>query len=130
MEPLFVRDLLYHVFLGIFTLSEIAVILRLKFRIDRSGLITLLIFQVIFLLRSLNSMIHMNNSPEFLLIQSANQSLIWTALYYFTFELRLIYLTVASSSMTVYLICLKYLSRLRKVLIGFILCIYMPLMAA
>ncbi len=102
---------------------------RLKLRVDRSGVITLMIFTFIFLLRALDGFISESNSPPFLIMVSVSQSLIWSALYYFTFELRLIYLTITSASKLEYFNGLTKLVKIRIIVLGLLVFFYLPVMA-
>ena len=124
-----IRDICDYVGLGLLVSAELFMFYRLRLKVDRAGMITLMIFTLILFLRALDGLISESNSPPFLLLVSVTQSLIWSALYYFTFELRLIYLTIVSSSKFEYFMALPKLARLRIVVLGILVFFYLPIMA-
>ncbi len=64
-------------------------LVRLKFRIDFSGLLTLLIHFSVSLLRVLNDNVEVKESWQLVLLV-VGSNLVWFSLYYFTSELQLI----------------------------------------
>jgi len=125
-----IRDICDYVALTLLILAELIMYCRLRLKVDRAGVITLMIFTFIFLLRALDGLISESNTPPFLIMVSVTQSLIWSALYYFTFELRLIYLTITSGSKLEYIQNLTKLANMRIVVLSLLTFFYLPLMAA
>ena len=82
------------------------------------------------LLRSINPYITERRSPTFVFLNSVAQTLIWNAIYYFTFEMRLIYLTIVSGNKREFFGKLPNLARLRIIVLAVLTLIYLPLMGA
>ena len=70
---------------------ELFVFIRLRFKMDKSGIWTLLIYLLISILRIINVFF---NKVEGLIVVMT--SLIWFSLHYFTFEMWLIKITLLS----------------------------------
>ena len=72
----------------ILTLVEGFVFLKLRFRLDISGLLTLILHYVVTVLRIIN---HYQpfNSPVQIFINLLGSYLIWFSFYYFTIEMKL-----------------------------------------
>jgi hypothetical protein len=98
--------------------------------VDRAGLVTLVIYTITMLLRSIEPFITERRSPTFGLMNSVVQTLIWNAIYYFTFEMRLIYLTIVSDNKSEFFIKLPKLASLRLIVMLVLTLIYLPLMGA
>ena len=97
---------------------------------DHGGLVTLVIYTITMLLRSIEPFITERRTPTFGLLNSVAQTLIWSAIYYFTFEMRLIYLTIVSSNKSEFFGKLPSLARLRLIVMVVLTLIYLPLMGA
>jgi hypothetical protein len=70
---------------------ELWIFVRLRFKVDKSGILTLLIHLLITIIRIINVSIE---NLEVLIVVIA--ILIWFSLHYFTFEMWLIKITLAS----------------------------------
>ena len=82
------------------------------------------------LLRSIDPLTTERKSPTFVLMSSVAQTLIWSAIYYFTFEMRLVYLTLVSGNKIEFFSKLPSLANLRITILAVLLLIYLPLMGA
>ena len=71
---------------SILTLVELYVLIRLRFKIDFSGLLTLLIHFSVSLLRVMNNNIDIKGAFQYVFLV-VGSNLIWFSLYYFTSEL-------------------------------------------
>jgi hypothetical protein len=71
---------------SILTLIELFVLIRLRFKIDFSGLLTLLIHFSVSLLRVMNNNIGIKAAFQYVFLV-VGSNLIWFSLYYFTSEL-------------------------------------------
>ena len=70
------------------------VLIRLRFKVDRSGILTLLLHVISSILRILRSFLNIKVEP---LVVVAG-ILIWISLYYFTFEMQFIKITLTSEN--------------------------------
>jgi hypothetical protein len=70
------------------------VLIRLRFKVDRSGILTLLLHVISSILRILRSFLNIKVEP--LVVVSG--ILIWISLYYFTFEMQFIKITLTSEN--------------------------------
>ena len=93
----FVDDIVLFVLI---TLAEGYLFWRLKFRVDRSGLLTLLLYWVASLFRFLYHILPdvTLHSVVYEVFITMCQILIWVSLYYFTFEMRLIQLALLADT--------------------------------
>jgi hypothetical protein len=76
--------------LGILLIVEAFVFIRLKFKIDFTGILTLLMQLAVAILRVITNRFAASESPVGVTLNISGQQLIWISLYYFTFELKII----------------------------------------
>ena len=77
------------------------VFVKLKFKMDFSGILTLLLHLIVAVQRLVNDFIFVTEESKSLLnnnLQVLGNGLIWISLYYFTFEMMIIKSTLAASS--------------------------------
>lgn len=82
------------ILLAILLIVEGFVFYKLKFKIDKSGKVTLLLHLIVSIVRAISSSLKL----DFRMLLFISSNLIWISLHYFTFEMWLIKVTLESES--------------------------------
>ena len=100
---------------------------KTKFKIDRSGLVTLVIYLFSALITALEYVIPTKSKIVFLIISIIRSSIVCFAFYYFTFEMKLIETSVKADKIEDVEKVVSRIQKVKWVFIGILVVIFGPL---